>query len=345
MSVPYKLLVECLPAAKLADRPRAWWETVLGVVRFCQPHQSPEHPDIPVASTGLRNLRPAGDTCEVWQCAQPLVSGRSGRLRYRAGPQVLFGCIEIQEAVLPPLAADGSTSIQQATSQAYAEIFSTLDRLGYPHLLRIWTYLPEINRETLHGERYRQFNSARRRAFLAHQRVVECAVPAACALGSPAGAPLVVYFLASPAPARTLENPRQVSAYHYPQEYGPDSPTFSRAAVASEDLGNLLLISGTASVVGHRTVHPGDVAAQAGEAMINIAVLVDGANELLSASAFSMQTLQYKVYVRHPEDVPAIRDVMAQRLPLDAPITYLQADICRSDLLVEIEAAGSPVLA
>jgi hypothetical protein len=302
----------------------------------------PEHPDIPVASTGLRNLGPGADTCEVWQCAQPLVSGRTSHLRYRAGPQVLFGCVEIQEPVLPPLAADGSTPLQRATSQAYAEIFSTLDRLGYPHLLRIWNYLPEINRETPQGERYRQFNSARRNAFLAHQRVVESAVPAACALGSPAGAPLVVYFLASPAPARTLENPRQVSAYHYPQEYGPDSPTFSRAAVASPSLGALLLISGTASVVGHRTVHPGDAAAQAGEAMINIAVLVDCANELLSAGAFSLQTLQYKVYVRHPGDIPAIRHVLAQRVPPGAPITYLHADICRSDLLVEIEAAGSP---
>ena len=182
MAVPEKLLVECLPAAQLADRPRTWWQNVLGVVRFGQPLRSPEHPDIPVASTGLRNLGPGADTCEVWQCAQPLVSGRSGQLRYRAGPQVLFGCIEIREPVLPLPAADGSTSVQQATSQAYAEIFSTLDRLGYPHLLRIWNYVPEINRDTSQGERYWQFNSARRRAFLDHQRVVDSAVPAACAL-------------------------------------------------------------------------------------------------------------------------------------------------------------------
>lgn len=342
LAVPCKLLVECLPAAELADRPPAWWQTVLGVVQFGHPGRSPEHPDIPVLSTGLQNLGPGADTCEVWQCAEPLVSGRTDRLRYRAGPQILFGCVEIQETGLPPLSADGSTPVQQATSQAYAEIFSTIDQLGYPNLLRIWNYLPDINRETPHGERYRQFNSARRRAFMAHQRAIETAVPAACALGSPTGAPLVVYFLASPAPVRTLENPRQVSAYHYPHEYGPDSPTFSRAAMASQGLGNLLFISGTASVVGHRTVHAGDAAAQASEAMVNIAVLVDGANELVRAGGYSMQSLQYKVYVRLPADLPSIRHVMAQRLPLDAPITYLQADICRSDLLVEIEATGSP---
>ncbi len=346
--VPDKLLVECLPAAALADRPRDWWQTVLGVARFGQRSAAPEHTDIPFAFTGLRNLGPGAETCEVWRCVQPIVAGRSGQLRYRAAPQVLFGCIELREESSARLTADGSTAddstaVQQATSDAYAEIFSTLDRLGYPHLLRIWNYLPDINRETPEGERYRQFNSARRRAFLAHQRAVDSAPPAACALGSPAGGSLVVYFLASPAPARTLENPRQVSAYHYPREYGPDSPTFSRAAIASQGLGDLLLISGTASVVGHRTVHAGDAAAQAHETMTNIAVLVDGANELTDAGTFSMQKLQYKAYVRHPGDLRAIRQVMAQRLPHDVAITYLQADICRSDLLVEIEAAGSPV--
>jgi hypothetical protein len=337
-----KLQVECLPADSVAARAGTWWQTVLGVVSFGEPPRAPAHPGIPVVSTGLRSLGPGTNTCEVWQSAPPLVSGRNGHLRYRAGPQVLFGCVEIQETALPPLTTAGLTLIQQATSLAYEEIFSTLDQLGYPHLLRIWNYLPEINRETSQGERYRQFNSARRRAFLAHQRVVESVVPAACALGSPAGAPLVVYFLASRAPARTLENPRQVSAYHYPDEYGPDSPTFSRAAVAPQELGALLFISGTASIVGHRTVHAGDAAAQADEAMINIAVLVDGANELNSARAFSLETLQYKVYIRHPGDIPAIRHVMAQRLPLNTPITFLHADICRSDLLVEIEATGSP---
>jgi len=345
MAAPYPLLVECLPAAEVADRSRDWWQTVLGIAQFGQPAPSPEHPDIPVAFTGLRNLGPGAETCEVWRCAQPLVSGRTGQLVYRAAPLVLFGSVEIREPTLAGVVANGSTAVQQATSEAYAEIFSTLDRLGYPHLLRIWNYLPEINRETPEGERYRQFNSARRRAFLAHQRAVESAPPAACALGSPAGGALVVYFLASPAPARTLENPRQVSAYHYPEEYGPDSPTFSRAAVAPRGLGDLLLISGTASVVGHRTVHAGDAAAQADEAMTNIAVLVDGANELLDARKFSMQALQYKVYVRHPEDLQSIRQVMAQRLPYAAPTTYLQADICRSDLLVEIEAAGNPAQA
>ncbi|MEO8224359.1 MAG: hypothetical protein ABI661_06095, partial [Gammaproteobacteria bacterium] len=71
---------------------------------------------------------------------QPIVAGRSGQLRYRAAPQVLFGCIEIREQSSAPLAADCGTPVQQATSDAYAEIFSTLDRLGYPHLLRIWNY-------------------------------------------------------------------------------------------------------------------------------------------------------------------------------------------------------------
>ena len=60
---------------------------------------------------------------------------------------------------------NGSTSaLHIATEQAYREIFATLDELAYPHLLRVWNYLPQINVDTHGVERYRQFNSARRNA-------------------------------------------------------------------------------------------------------------------------------------------------------------------------------------
>jgi len=83
----------------------------------------------------------------------------------------------------------------------------------------------------------------------------------------------VVYFLASPARARALENPRQISAYRYPRDYGPDSPTFSRAAIAAATVGQQLFISGTASILGHESVHIGDAGAQARESAANIAAL------------------------------------------------------------------------
>jgi enamine deaminase RidA (YjgF/YER057c/UK114 family) len=253
-------------------------------------------------------------------------------VHYRAGAQVLFGSLVLAEPAL---------ALQHVTAQAYALVFAALDSLGYPNLLRIWNYFAEINRTTSPGERYHDFNTARRQAFLRAQRVIEGHVPAACALGTAAGSPLVIYFLASATAARSLENPRQTSAFRYPVEYGPDSPTFSRAVLAGAGGGNCLLTSGTASILGHSTVHVGNAAAQTRESISNVLELVAEANRVSGSHRYSVEELQYKVYVRRAADLGEIRGELALLLPASCPITYLQADICRRDLLVEIEAVGS----
>ena len=139
-----------------------------------------------------------------------------------------------------------------------------------PHLVRIWNFLPDINGTSHGSERYWQFNSARQDGFIACARAVTGAVPAACGVGSPRGAPLMIYFLASATAPSVIENPRQVSAYHYPPAYSPRSPTFSRACVVDFPNGRMLFISGTASILGHATVHIGDAAAQTRETLRNI---------------------------------------------------------------------------
>jgi len=100
---------------------------------------------------------------------------------------------------------------------------------------------------------------------------------------------------------------------------------------------------GTASIVGHRTVHGGDVAAQTNESIENIAALVSAANAAIGTIVYLIDALRYKVDVRLATDLEAIRGRLAKRLRTDPPIAYRRADICRADLLVEIEAFGRPV--
>ena len=336
------LRVDYLSRAELTSRPSDWWRSVLGVVPFGASAGFPTADDIPLVPVGLTVLGEADSAFEVWQLDEPLSSGRVGDVQYRKGDHVLFGHVSIAEANLGVACGDEAAPLQQATARAYSDIFAALRELGYPHLLRIWNYLASINEDNALGERYRQFNSARREAFLSSQRVVEGDVPAASALGSGAGSPLVVYFLASPARARPLENPRQVSAYCYPRDYGPVSPTFSRAAIAAATVGQQLFISGTASILGHESVHIGDAFAQARESAANIAALIDAANAGRAGAQYSVGALKYKAYVRHASDLPAIQAGFAAGLRAEHPITYLQADICRRELLVEIEGVGGP---
>jgi chorismate lyase/3-hydroxybenzoate synthase len=55
---------------------------------------------------------------------------------------------------------------------------------------------------------------------------------------------------------------------------------------------------------------------------------------------YSLDGLKFKVYVRQPTDLRAIESALAGSLRSSTPIVYLQADVCREDLLVEIEATG-----
>ncbi len=123
-------------------------------------------------------------------------------------------------------------------------------------------------------------------------------VPAACALGSPAGSPLSIYFLAARRPPKMIENPRQTSAYHYPPKFGRHRPIFSRACVWGEPGSGQLFVSGTASIVGHETIHRGDVVAQTRETMVNIGALLEEANRVVGSGRYSVAGLKLKVYVR-----------------------------------------------
>jgi hypothetical protein len=68
--------------------------------------------------------------------------------------------------------------------------------------------------------------------------------------------------------------------------------------------------------------------------------LLEEANRVVGASRYSLDALKFKVYVRRARDLDAIRSVLSAALRPTAPILYLQADVCREELLVEIEATG-----
>jgi len=280
---------------------------------------------------GAPLLAPAGAAFDVW--FDSAASRRHGCVRFRLDGDWLYGCAEIDDA----------GGIQAAALRAYADLFQVLADSASPHLLRLWNYFPGINADGGDGERYRLFNAGRQQAFIEARRSAFEGSPAACALGTQSG-PLRVYFLAGRTPPLAIENPRQVSAYRYPDAYGPRSPTFSRAALA--DVGPhraLLLISGTASIIGHATVHVGDVRRQTEESLTNLAAVRAVAAERAGVP-FPAEALTYTVYVRRPADLAVVREVFEQAVgPLSRAARdaiYLQADICRADLLVEIEAHG-----
>ncbi len=290
-----------------------------------------------VAQAGLPAvLHPARAITERWTSARPVRSSRTGLIRHQDDGQWLYG-----EAVVP-MPATG-VALQALTHQLYADLFRTLRAHGGRHLLKIWNYLPRLNAPLDGLEVYRHFNIGRQQAFLDAGAAAFEGAPAACALGTADG-PLSLAFLAGPQAPRPVENPRQTSAYHYPADYGPRSPTFSRAALVALAPGReTLFVSGTASIVGHASVHLGDVVQQTQEALRNLHAVLDAAHAATPAR-FALDQFAHTVYVRHAADLDAVRAVFEQAVGADSPAArgavYLLADVCRSELLVEIECHG-----
>ncbi|MBE9516250.1 MAG: hypothetical protein IME93_04670 [Proteobacteria bacterium] len=260
---------------------------------------------------------------ELWYSNSPVQTGKSGSISYRYNDDVLFGCWR------PAVA---TSNLRSETDKAYKELREFLSTSSHPYLLRAWNYMPLINEEEEGLERYRQFCLGRHDALLRDGEHMEAGLPAASALGS-GGRGLVMYFISTRLPGTSVENPRQVSAYRYPEQYGPKSPSFSRAMLAGDSAKSDLFISGTASIKGHETRHAGDVKAQLEETVTNINALIKqgdcGPKEIAGLSLL-------KIYLRRASDYSQIHELMTEIAP-NVPTLYLRADICREDLLLEIE--------
>ena len=327
---------ENMSIAEFFQQPAQRRNSVLGAVCFSV-SDMPAELEIPFLRVPMRRLDTAEAVCEVWRGSHQMKQGKCGDIHYRHDDGLLFGVIVLPETLFQ--ADTDKTPLQQATESAYRQIFELLDRENFPHLIRIWNYIADINTLSFGLERYQQFNRGRQDAFIAHGRDVAGNAPAACALGYVEG-PLTIAFLAGTVAPLNIENPRQISACLYPPQYGPRSPTFSRASLVTLNRAEVLFVSGTASIVGHATLHPHDVAAQTRETMANIGAVLSEANRHAAQPGFDLAGLSYKVYVRHPADQAQIHAELARCVGDSLKAVYLQADVCRQDLLLEIEATG-----
>ena len=282
-------------------------------------------------------LPKGGVVHSAWFAEGPFVRGSYGSLQFRHNDNVLFGFIALNENDFPPTIE--ASSLQQVAFAVYSSIFSTIKATPFRNLVRCWNYLPRINEADCGMERYRHFNIGRQDAFIRDNFSYLAGSPSACALGS-VGSQLVVYFMSSRAAPVAVENPRQISAYNYPSIYGPRSPNFSRATLLQLPRMEVLFISGTASIIGHKTVHHSDVEAQTAETLRNLEIIVEQSNLKSRLGGFTTRNLFMKVFIRHAKDFEKVVRLVRKHFGDSTEVTWLQADICRSELLVEIEAFG-----
>lgn len=272
---------------------------------------------------------------EIWETNRPVTAGVEDGISFGHDGEYLFCAARITN----------SGNYADAVRSVYSNAFALVTRLGYPNIFRMWNFIADINGDNAEGlEVYRDFCLGRAEAFEQFPAGIE--MPAATGIGSLGGG-IVMYLLAARAGHRVnIENPRQQPAYEYPRQYGPKSPSFARATYltvapdATSAGPRQIYVSGTASVVGHETRHAGDLQMQCAETFENLACLLDAANLTRYGihAGYSLKDLaNIKVYVRHEDDIDVVGKLCANVFAPEAHVVLLNVDVCRSDLLVEIE--------
>lgn len=256
--------------------------------------------------------------------------------------------------------ARGERDTYRQALDCFRQMHRHLRRAGFhfDQVVRTWIYERNIIATELcacgeRRQRYQIMNDARRQ-FFTHGNshgpfsFFHDLPPASTGIGMSAGR-FVMECLALDVAKDKIEvtplnNPEQIDAHAYSQDVLlrgaaaiKAAPLFSRGMSINKDY-RMLLISGTASIKGQTTVCLKDPVGQTRTTLENIALVLGQAD----ASLRDIQ--QARVYVksdasprRFAERVAAIKSVVEATLP-GIPKLYLVADVCRENLLVEIEA-------
>jgi chorismate lyase/3-hydroxybenzoate synthase len=134
-----------------------------------------------------------------------------------------------------------------------------------------------------------------------------------------------------------VENPHQVPAWKYPADHGPKAPSFVRATRADACGHRWCWVSGTASIRGHESVAPGDLATQLKVTLENLNVVLGSLGLPLMGVAPSGGTrVLTKVYLR---DGGKLDEVWEGLGAAAAGALFVEAAICRAELELEIEVS------
>jgi enamine deaminase RidA (YjgF/YER057c/UK114 family) len=201
---------------------------------------------------------------------------------------------------------------------------------------RTWLYVSEIL------DWYPDFNKARSEKYgefgiMPGPGDTRLLLPASTGIGAdtPSGAAASLDLLAvvengdMASPVRKLTNRKQLDAFRY-------GAAFSRGALIKEPDGSLIQVSGTAAIDEKGvSLYPGDVHSQ-------INCTLDKIETLLSQEGADLTDIcAATVFLKRPADADLFWEMAAERGIKDLPVVCVVADVCRKELLFEIDAEAA----
>jgi len=248
-------------------------------------------------------------------------------------------------------------NILASSNSAFEYLKNLYHHLGisFNNIVRQWNYVGEILSKEQEEERIRQhyqmFNETRSIYYGKHRSRTD--FPAATGIGMLYLGVCIDSFAVSgkeDLKVLAISNPVQSESYQYAQKVlvgAPEKtlkqnqpPQFERAKLIVLKNVSRLLVSGTASIIGQDTIGLNDVEEQTKVTIENINRLSSAENIQKHFPEISSLPTRYsyvRVYVKYKTDIPKVKAICLKAYG-NVPTTYVVADICRDNLLVEIEA-------
>jgi enamine deaminase RidA (YjgF/YER057c/UK114 family) len=248
------------------------------------------------------------------------------------------------------------TDTRKAAESAFEQMKSILEKenMTLNHLVRQWNYIGNILEIKNDFQNYQVFNEVRSEYYQKYRNVR--GYPAATGIGMKLGGVSIDFCAVmtnETVQVKPIENPNQVNAYEYGQQVlkglaGEGKtlkhpPQFERALLITRKIKSTLFVSGTASIIGQETIGIDDVEKQTEVTIENIYKLTD---QKRIGNVTSNNDIEWgrfiliRTYVKDREDFNKVRAICIEKFP-DVQQIFVESDICRDNLLVEIEAEFS----
>lgn len=262
----------------------------------------------------------------------------------------LFRCVKITHGnsrmlFLPGIYhTDVFSSVHEQSDSVMKTILGILSNEGFSviDIVRQWNYIENITEKEASGsQRYQEFNDVRSQYY--GNFFIENGYPAATGIGTQYGGVQIEVDVLSRSAlySHRIDNPSQRAAYVYSKDVlvgnnNVTTPKFERARSVSFNRNGWIYISGTAAIRGE--VSLGDNAfLQTSIALDNIELLISESNLSTYGVLGKVKLNTFRVYVKESGYLEDIKKCIDSRFP-DVDVIYVNADICRDNLLVEIEA-------
>ena len=285
------------------------------------------------AGVQIRALKPSSET-RVWTILdQGIPKGRAWNLNGST-----FFILQSIDGGNPK---DTKRTDRKSQSEAMfhqAEKLLRAEGASYQDVVRTWIYISDIL------DWYGDFNTVRNHCYSDYGflgktdskvQAEQIFLPASTGIEgrNPSGLPAIMDVFAihrSPGSAiqiRPLYGVKQRSPFRY-------GSAFSRAIVVEGSDYKLILVSGTASIDEQgKSVFIGDPAAQIRQTLSVV-------SELVASEGATLQDLcEATVFIKRKEDFPFYQEIIEQMGISNLPSVCVLADVCRDELLFELDAA------